>query len=163
MSNNNSYSLFTSLLRRNPPAKALIFGSNHYPSVCGTVSFYQTPRGILIAAEINGLPTYSGVCKKNVFGFHIHENGCCTGNSDDPFADVGGHYNPENCPHPYHAGDLPPLIGTNGYAFSVFLTNRFTLGEIIGKTVIIHASPDDFTTQPSGNSGEKMACGRIRI
>lgn len=42
-----------------------------------------------------------------------------------------------------------------------FLTNKFTLQDVIGKVVIIHSMPDDFTTQPSGNSGEKIACGKI--
>ena len=43
-----------------------------------------------------------------------------------------------------------------------FLTDRFTLKEIIGRTVVIHSMPDDFTSQPSGNSGEKIACGVIK-
>jgi len=72
-----------------------------------------------------------------------------------------GHYNPDNLPHPYHSGDMPPLFGNDGTAFSVFLTNRFKIDEIIGRTVVIHAQPDDFTSQPSGNSGEKIACGII--
>ena len=72
------------------------------------------------------------------------------------------HYNPNQCAHPYHAGDLPPLFGSNGYAFEAFLTDRFTVSEVIGRTVIIHSKPDDFSTQPSGNSGEKIACGEIR-
>ena len=53
-------------------------------------------------------------------------------------------------------------MGVNGDAFSMFITNQFTVPEVIGKTVIIHAHPDDFHTQPSGNSGEKIACGIIR-
>ena len=64
--------------------------------------------------------------------------------------------------HPYHAGDMPPLFGEKGEAFSVFMTKRFRVDDIIGKTVIIHSMPDDFTTQPAGNSGEKIACGIIR-
>ena len=84
-----------------------------------------------------------------------------TGNEDDPFADAKTHYNPKSCPHPYHAGDLPPLFSANGYAYSAVLTDRFTVDEIIGKTVVIHSSPDDFTTQPSGNAGRKIACGVI--
>ena len=72
------------------------------------------------------------------------------------------HYNPKDCPHPYHAGDMPPLFGNNGEAFMAFMTDRFTVEEIIGKTVIIHSNPDDFTTQPGGNSGEKIACGKIK-
>ena len=72
------------------------------------------------------------------------------------------HYNPHGCDHPYHAGDLPPLFETSGLALSAFLTDRFTVDEVIGRTVIIHDQPDDFTTQPSGNSGTKIACGVIR-
>lgn len=62
---------------------------------------------------------------------------------------------------PYHAGDLPPLFGNQGYAFSAFVTDRFAVREIVEKTIIIHSKPDDFKTQPSGDSGEKMACGKI--
>jgi Cu-Zn family superoxide dismutase len=57
---------------------------------------------------------------------------------------------------------MPPLFGNQGYAFLMFLTDRFTAREIIGKTVIIHDKPDDFTTQPAGNSGNKIACGVIQ-
>lgn len=96
-----------------------------------------------------------------IYALHIHEGGMCTGNSTDPYADVGTHYNPNGCPHPYHRGDLPPLFSAGGYAYSVCLTNRFDLDEIIGRAIIIHTRPDDFTTQPSGNAGEKMACGVI--
>lgn len=60
-----------------------------------------------------------------------------------------------------NAGDLPPLFENNGLAVSVFLTNRFSVNQIIGKTIIIHDKPDDFTTDPSGNSGTKIACGVI--
>ena len=67
----------------------------------------------------------------------------------------------QSCNHPYHAGDLPPLFSANGLGFSAFLTNRFVAEEIKGKTIIIHSNPDDFTTQPSGNSGIKIACGVI--
>ena len=77
-------------------------------------------------------------------------------------SDAKAHYNPDNCEHPYHAGDMPPIFGNNGYAFSIFLTNRFCTDEIIGKTVIIHLQPDDFHSQPSGDSGAKIACGEIR-
>ncbi len=103
----------------------------------------------------------TGACGGRVFGFHIHSGSSCTGNASDPFADTLAHYDTANCQHPYHAGDMPPLFGNNGNAFSVFLTNRFNIGEIIGRTVVIHALPDDFKTQPSGGSGTKIACGVI--
>lgn len=81
---------------------------------------------------------------------------------DDPLADAMAHYDPGSCEHPHHAGDLPPLFGNNGFALCAFLTNRFSVDEVVGRTVIIHDRPDDFTTQPSGNSGMKIACGVIR-
>ena len=56
---------------------------------------------------------------------------------------------------------MPPLFGNQGHAFSAILTDRFSLSDVIGKTVIIHGNPDDFTTQPAGNAGEKLACGDI--
>ena len=56
---------------------------------------------------------------------------------------------------------MPPLFGNSGRAWLAFLTDRITVDEIIGKTVVIHSAPDDFTTQPSGNSGSKIACGAI--
>lgn len=57
---------------------------------------------------------------------------------------------------------MPPLFGNNGYAFSIFLTNRFCVCEIIGRTVIIHLHPDDFHSQPSGALETKIACGLIK-
>ncbi|MDD7215163.1 MAG: superoxide dismutase family protein [Anaerovoracaceae bacterium] len=86
----------------------------------------------------------------------------CSGTKENPFEDAHGHFNPDCCDHPHHAGDLPPLLGNRGYALQIFLTGRFCVSEIIGKTVIIHADPDDFTSQPSGNSGKMIACGQIR-
>ncbi len=149
-------------LRQRPNAWANIYGSKRFPNIGGMVRFYQTRNGVLVVASVKGLPMASGKCDSPIFGFHIHEGGTCQMTQSDSFADVGNHYNPYNCKHPYHAGDMPPLFGANGEAFSVFLSNRFTVQEIIGRTVIIHASPDDFFTQPSGNSGEKIACGLIR-
>lgn len=151
-----------SVLRGRPQAAARISGSESYPDISGTVQFYQTGRGVLVRADISGLPHSDIPCGGRIFGFHIHKGADCGGNMDDPFADAMSHYNPNGCEHPYHAGDLPPLFGNGGFALSVFLTNRFSVDEILGRTVIIHDKPDDFTTQPSGNSGTKIACGVIR-
>lgn len=85
----------------------------------------------------------------------------CSENSNDEFADAKLHYNPTNCPHPYHAGNLPPLIENNGYSYMRLFVNKFNLNDIIGKVVIIHDMPDDFASQPSGNSGTKIAYGEI--
>lgn len=149
------------LLKRPPDAHATIKGSQSFPNINGMVFFYQLMDGVLLIAQVNGLPQGSGVCSANVFGFHIHEGSSCTGNTEDPFANAASHYNPKNCPHPAHAGDLPPLFGNHGYAFMAFITDKFSVNEVTGRTVIVHSSPDDFTTQPSGNSGAKIACGQI--
>ena len=149
-------------LRQAPQAIAKIHGGEEYPHLCGHVYFYQTNHGVLVAADIIGLPTSAKHCGNRIFAFHIHSGNSCAGTHDDMFANSMGHYNPDNCPHPHHAGDLPPLFENNGCAFQVFLTDRFCVRNIIGRTVIIHSGPDDFTTQPSGNSGTKIACGEIK-
>ena len=143
-------------------AKAAVMGSKDYPALHGTVTLRQMKNGVLVTAEIFGLPGKQDKCDGGVFGFHIHEGTQCSGNEKDPFADAKMHYNPDGCPHPYHAGDLPPLFGNNGYAYMSVFTNRFRVDEVIGRVIIIHSKPDDFTTQPSGNSGAKIACGKIR-
>ena len=165
----NPYIQFSSALNNRPHAVAIVTGSDEYASIRGRVSFYQTPYGVIVTAEVAGLPMETAAsaseptsCRQSpIFGFHIHEGTSCSGTLEDPYADAMTHFNPNDCPHPYHAGDLPPLFGCNGYAFSAVLTDRFAVKDIIGRTVIIHANPDDFTTQPSGNSGAKIACGVI--
>ncbi len=149
------------ILRRLPDAVAVMGGNAKNSGIEGTVKFYQTARGVLIMANIFGLPVSEQTCKNNIFAFHIHSGSVCSGNEEDSFADSGTHYNPDGCPHPHHAGDMPPLFSAGGRAFLTFITDRFTVDEVVGKTVIIHDSPDDFTTQPSGNAGNKIACGSI--
>lgn len=150
-----------SLLRHRPQAIARIKGSADYPNLHGTATFYQTPSGVIVISRILGLPHTDEVCYQPIFAFHIHSGGSCSGNEKDPFAASMAHYNPHDCLHPYHAGDMPPLFGVNGAAFSAFLTGRFSVKDVIGRTVIIHSAPDDFSTQPSGNAGQKIACGVI--
>lgn len=149
-------------MSRRPKAWAKISGAEPYEDLKGFIGFYPCNGGIFVASEFYGLPTTDTVCDRPVFAQHIHEGNSCTGTEDDPFENVGGHYNPNRCPHPYHAGDMPPIFSADGYGFSAFFTDRFTLEEIIGKAVILHLMPDDFHTQPSGNSGMKIACGIIR-
>lgn len=150
------------ILQGIPQAIVDISGSPDYPQITGTVRLYQSKSGVIVYADIRNLPDTETPCQKKIFGFHIHSGTACTGDEMDPFSAAMSHYNPDNCMHPYHAGDLPPLFGNHGIAVSVFLTDRFSVSEIIGKAMIIHDSPDDFVTQPSGNSGTKIACGIIR-
>lgn len=149
-----------SVLRRMPDALAEVCGSEEYSCISGVVRFYQTTSGMIVFAEISGLPESENT--PQIYGFHIHEGSICKGNMADPFSDAMTHYNPGKREHPYHAGDLPPLFGNHGFALSLVLTDRFCLTDVFGRTVIIHDRPDDFTTQPSGNSGTKIACGVIR-
>lgn len=150
------------MYKETPHIIAKVKGGSIYPEIEGTVTFVQTENGVLISAEIHNLPYQTGLCSEGIFAFHIHKGECCTGTVGDEFANALSHYNPHMCPHPYHAGDLPPLFSnTNGTALMEVVTDRFKAEEIIGKTVIIHSKPDDFTTQPSGNSGDKIACGEI--
>ncbi len=152
----------SSLLRGRPQAAARVKGNENCPGLSGTVRFYQTKEGVIVLAEIRGLPHADLPCHERVFGFHIHEGTDCGGDMDEPFAGAMSHYDPHGCEHPHHAGDLPPLFGSSGFALSLFLTGRFSVEEVTGRTVIIHDRPDDFTTQPSGSSGTKIACGVIR-
>lgn len=148
-------------LANQPKAFAHVKGSEHYPDVQGLVTFYDLMDGTIVMVDISGLPDTGEPCGGKFYGFHIHEGAACTGNDTDPFADAGTHYNPDNCPHPAHAGDMPVLEGNRGRAWTAFYTERFTPEQVKGKTVIIHSMADDYRSQPSGDSGEKMACGTI--
>lgn len=137
-----------------PSAVANIRGGNETPNLSGQVKFYQKKRCVLIVANIMGLPP----SRSGFFGFHIHEGDSCTGVD---FSATAGHYDPANVPHPRHAGDLPPLMLCNGSAYLAVATDRFRVSEVIGRTVVIHRMLDDFTSQPSGDAGMKIACGVI--
>lgn len=149
------------LNRRKPDAIARVRGEKSHSELKGEVRFYQSTEGVYVVSRFTGLPAETGACMPTIFAMHIHNGGSCTGTPADPFANAGTHYNPQDCPHPAHAGDLLPLFGNQGQAWSAFLTSRFSVDDILGKTVIVHANPDDFTTQPSGNAGKKIACGVI--
>ncbi len=147
---------FANLLQSGSPvARAQIAGSPAFSSVHGSALFYGVRKGTLLVAEVFGLPD-------GFLGFHVHEGNACAGSADDPFAASRAHYNPQDNPHPAHAGDLPPLLASGGYAWLAVFTERFRPSEVVGKTIVVHEKPDDFTTQPSGGAGEKIACGQIR-
>jgi len=150
---------------RRPDAIAEISGSEKYSALSGEVDFYDTGRGTLVVVEVHNLPLAdadTGRPLAGVHGFHIHEGESCLGDTEDPFADAGSHYDRGDSPHPEHSGDMPPLFSNKGYAYMCFYSTRFRVQEVVGRAVIIHKDPDDFKTQPSGASGEKIACGIIR-
>lgn len=148
---------------RMPSAVAELKGNSKYPTIRGKVKLFDTYGGTILVVQIEGIPNEITGNSGGFLGFHIHDGKSCTGNREDPFADVGQHYNPAGNPHPNHAGDLPSVLVNNGIAWSAVFTACFYPEEVIGKTVILHGKPDDFHSQPSGNAGEKIACGEINI
>ena len=147
-------------------ALAIVKGNYLAPNLKGEVFFYSVPGGTKVCAEFSGLPLYEPATDTSQpigpFGFHIHEYGICEiTNPDSPYESAGGHYNPTNQPHGNHAGDFPVVFSNNGYAKMSFFTDKFKPEDIIGRSVILHQNPDDFTSQPAGNSGKRMACGVI--
>jgi Cu-Zn family superoxide dismutase len=103
-------------------------------------------------------------------GFHIHEAGDCS--SGDGMS-AKGHFNPHAKPHgdpksaERHAGDLPALkAGKDGRAKIDVTVDAISIGQgdgnIVGRGLIVHADPDDYKTQPTGNAGARIACGVIK-
>ena len=130
-------------------------------TAAGTIHFERHEGEMHVEMQLTGLPA-------GRHGFHIHENGDC---SAPDAASAGGHFNPENKPHgmpgfgQYHQGDLGNLeVGADG-TVKTDMHYKFLMMEgpnsIHGKSVVIHAAPDDLKTQPSGNSGARIACGVI--
>lgn len=137
-----------------PSAVAWVRGGEDAPQLSGEVRFYQERGRVLVVARFRGLP----VSKTGFFAFHIHMGESCAGTA---FSETMGHYAPGGEAHPNHAGDLPPLLSCRSEAYLAVWTDRFRVQDVIGKTVVIHADPDDFHSQPAGNAGKKIACGVI--
>lgn len=136
-------------------AMAMMKGDMDLPRLNGTVWFIETPMGVHVEAKIHNLPQN----ETGFYGFHLHEGENCM---PPDFATAKGHYNPQNYPHPMHAGDFPMLLITDSMdAYLSFTTTRFSVRDIIGKTVVIHMDRDDYTSQPAGNSGKRIGCGVI--
>ena len=128
----------------------------------GTVTF--TPMGdrVRVVAKVTGLT-------QGMHGFHIHEKGDCS--AADAMS-AGGHFNPTNKPHgnpaagDHHGGDMPMLEADAGGNAALDVTlDTITLDTgangVVGRAVIVHKDPDDYKTQPTGNSGARVACGVI--
>jgi Cu-Zn family superoxide dismutase len=131
----------------------------------GSAELTQTPAGVLMKLSLTGLPP-------GELGFHVHAVGKC----EPPFESAGAHFNPGNQHHGMmagegHAGDMPNLhIPRTGGDFSVELINAAvtlekgkpnSLLDADGSSLVIHATKDDYRTDPSGNSGGRIACGVI--
>jgi len=129
----------------------------------GDLALTQTSNGLLILGELNGLPP-------GTHGFHIHTVGKC----DPTFDAAGGHFNPTQRQHGIrnpngnHGGDLTnlnvPESGTlrvESWTKDVTLTGNNRVLDADGSALMIHALADDYTTDPSGASGARIACGVI--
>ncbi|HEY2336798.1 MAG TPA: superoxide dismutase family protein [Burkholderiales bacterium] len=130
----------------------------------GEVTFEQVGNKVHISVLAQGLKP------GQTHGFHIHEAGDCS--SDDGMS-AKGHFNPGAKPHgdpasaEHHAGDLPALQADKGghAALEADLEGVSIApgpASIVGRGLIIHADPDDYKTQPTGNSGARIACGVIK-
>lgn len=132
----------------------------------GEVSFVETDKGVTIDILADGLPP-------GKHGTHIHEKGVC---ATPDFESAGGHFNPTNKEHGfenpqgYHLGDLPNIEVDKEGKVNVTLTiDEYTLkpkaeNSLInkdGSALVIHADEDDYKTDPSGNSGARIACAAI--
>lgn len=149
-------------------AYAQISGSSYAPNLKGKVIFRDIPGGTEVCIEVTGLPEYTPPTDTSPqigpHGFHLHVAGNCEiGDPENPYQSAGEHYNPTNAPHGNHAGDFPVIFSNNGYSRMCFYTNKFTVFDILNKAVIIHQSPDDYRTEPAGNSGKRIGCGVIKI
>ena len=132
-------------------------------AVSGTISFSPQGTGVRVTARVSGLTP------NQEHGFHVHDKGDCSA-ADGMSA--GGHFNPTAQPHgpqgmPHHGGDMPSLKSdANGKVDTSFLIDGVAVGtggatDLVGRAVIVHAQPDDYTTQPTGNSGGRIARGLI--
>lgn len=148
-------------------AIAHISGSSYYPNLHGTVKFLRDADGSWVETEVFGLPDFKEATEESAqigpFAFHIHEYDTCGAVFGDmPFMTAGGHWDPELDPHGNHAGDFPVLFSNGGTAKMLFFTNRFYPEDVVGRSVVIHKSPDDYKTQPS-MGGVRIACGNIEL
>jgi len=129
----------------------------------GTVTFAQSGSGLNVHATITGLAS------NGEYGFHVHEVGDCRA-ADGSSAKE--HFNPTGTEHGHykaatrHAGDLPNLrADSDGRAVASFKLSTLTLRSgptnIVGRALIVHSQPDDYKSQPAGNSGARIACAVI--
>lgn len=109
----------------------------------------------------------AGLAPGSVHGFHVHDKGNC---ASADFMSAGGHFNPTMQPHgpqsgPHHLGDMPGLLadaaGNIDARFSLPGAALTGADGYVGHAVILHAGADDYQTQPTGNSGARLACGVI--
>lgn len=130
-------------------------------AVSGKVSFSEAGGKLRVEALVAGLTP-------GEHGFHIHEAGDC---SAPDAASAKGHFNPAGKAHGHHAGnerhggDMPNLVanaaGEARFAGEISGLSLSGASGVVGRSVVVHADPDDYKSQPAGNSGKRIACGVI--
>lgn len=132
-------------------------------TLTGMAIFKQVENGIWMELTIENAPP-------GTHAAHIHEFGDC---SAEDGTSAGGHWNPASHDHgkwgddPFHLGDLGNIeVGENGMGVITMQTDLWSLGsgkdnDVVGKSIIVHAAADDFTTQPTGAAGGRIGCGLI--
>lgn len=143
------------------PDAIVILNPTQGQSAGGIATFTASSDGVEVSIDLSGLTP-------GEHGIHIHEVGDC---SAPDASSAGGHFNPAAAQHgapgapSHHAGDFGNITAnTEGRAHLAFVSQSFQLeGEqsIVGRAFIVHEKPDDLTTQPTGNSGGRIACGII--
>ncbi|MBI3184840.1 MAG: superoxide dismutase family protein [Myxococcales bacterium] len=129
--------------------------------VVGTATLRQTQAGLLVSVDIFGVPS-------GPHAFHIHETGKC----EPPFKSAGAHFNPAGHQHGFenpkgaHGGDMPNLfVPADGKLKAEVITTSAALDEKLfdadGAALVIHATSDDYRTDPAGAAGDRIACGII--
>jgi superoxide dismutase, Cu-Zn family len=128
----------------------------------GTLTITPEGNGVRVVADVAGVDT------DGKHGLHVHENGQCEhGEGDKHFTSAGGHFNPGNAEHacpptdPRHAGDLGNIEISGGKGHLEVTATNLTMDQLHGKAIILHAGEDDCKTQPTGNSGDRIACGVV--
>lgn len=153
-----------SLAATSPTKASAKLESERLKNLKSDITLEETPKGIIITAEVFGLRPGS------VHGFHIHEKGECKG---PDFKSAGDHLNPTHHQHnaptaeSKHLGDMGNIVANDkGVAKTEVVIpaeEGVKLSALTGKAIILHDKPDDLSSQPAGNAGDRLACGIILV
>ena len=157
--------LLAACAHRVEPTATATLDARSGSTATGTVAFFNQADGsVRVRIDITGVAP-------GVHGFHVHEKGDCS--AADAMS-AGAHFNPTSAPHAgpddsmHHAGDFGNVTAdATGEIHTEFVARSITLdsaaSSAVGRAVVLHADPDDLTSQPAGNAGKRIACGVVRV